>query len=89
MKIAESYLDYSVEEKDLNHHVGGEYGRNQKLIMEFAESGHRYAEIKNYPHKDPKVCVTSYYGSIKDCNMPHIKITRRNDRVFLINTLIE
>lgn len=80
-----TWLDYDVNEDIIyNSHI-----KNREIILEFAESGKRRAEIKDYPHIDAKSCRGSFAQSIKKCNMTYIKVSQRNDRVFLINTLID
>lgn len=63
--------------------------KNQKTLEAFVKSGLRRVELVDYPQCNAMSCITSFCKSIKWFKYTGIRVSRRKDRVFLINENIE
>lgn len=64
------------------------YGENQKLVTAFADSGFRCAKVTNF-NGDIRSLPSRLTKVAKDLNMPHVKVSRVGNDVYLLNTLIK
>lgn len=57
---------------------------NLEIIMDFKESNYACAKIEGYPHKDAKNCVGSLRNTIKNYKIRGVKVSYRENEVYLI-----
>ena len=59
------------------------YGKNQKLLAEFLESGEKFAEVSDWTNGTAANCATSLSGTAKKFNFG-VTIISRGGKVYLI-----
>lgn len=55
-----------------------------ETIMDFKESEHECAKLEDFPHKNAKICATTFRHAIKYYKICGIKVTYRGDEVYFI-----
>lgn len=63
-------------------------GKVQRLLEEFVSSGYACVEVENLHYKNINAARTSFINATKRDDLTHIKICTRNNRLYLINTLL-
>lgn len=59
-------------------------GHNQKLLLEFAESGLDCVKLEGYPQKNAKTCQSNLSTAAVRLGLRHIKVVVRKENVFLL-----
>lgn len=61
-------------------------GKNQKLIMEFYESGLDIAEVLDFGDRNPRYLQSNLRATAMGLGIRTISVKVRRDRVFLVRT---
>lgn len=71
------------DKRDVKKHYY-RFGKNQRFINEFMESGFECIEVKDFEHRDAYSCANALRRSVERMNIRSIKVISRNNRVFMI-----
>lgn len=76
----------------MNGEMSYKQGVYVKLIDRFADSGYKICEVtltkSDREGRNDKVIFNGISGAIKRYNKWHIKVVKRHDKLYLVNTLI-
>ena len=76
----------------MNAEMSYKEGVYLNLINRFVDSGHKICEVtftkEDKVNRNDNVISNGINRAIKNYNMWHIRLVRRNDKFYLVNTLI-
>ena len=60
----------------------------RKILSDIIDSNEPCVEIKDYPHRSAEICYRSLRARITKDQLDHLRVSIRDNRVFVINTLL-